>query len=145
MGRNCLPYAPLPATPRLEVSTWLSVFARGRIAVELVLTMEFLRTRPFAIPVVLSLRALRGLDDGVVVEWSFCWCRNSRSLRAKHRVQDGHSKGFSFVCDRSCRFKCSRRANDLMQVVQTCGLGLSVLGGGNVEAGGAAELLVAGL
>ena len=35
------------------------------------------------------------------------------------------------MCDLSCRFKCSKRANDLEQVAQTWGLGLSVFGGGN--------------
>ena len=42
----------------------------------------------------------------------------------------GHSKGFSFVWDLSCRFRCSSLANDRLHVPQTCGLGLSVLGGG---------------
>lgn len=36
--------------------------------------------------------------------------------------------------DLSCRFKCSRRANDLVQVAQIWGLGLSVFGGGNCAA-----------
>lgn len=63
--------------------------------------------------------------------WSFCWCRSRRSLRAKHLVHSWHSKGFSLVCDRSCRFRCSSLAKERPQVPQTCGLGLSVLGGGN--------------
>jgi len=39
------------------------------------------------------------------------------------------------VCDRSCRFKCSSLANDRVHVVQMCGRGLSVFGGGKVGAG----------
>lgn len=96
------------------------------------LAMEFLRTRFAPVPAapVLSLRAFRGRDDGVVVMCSFCLCLKRRSRRAKHREQSGHSNGFSLVCDRSWRFRCSSRANDRPQVVQTCGRGLSVLGGG---------------
>lgn len=40
------------------------------------------------------------------------------------------------MCDRSWRLRCSNRANERVQVVQTCGRGLSVLGGGKVVAGG---------
>jgi hypothetical protein len=98
---------------------------------------EFLRTRPEALggrPVVLSLRALRGRELVAPCWCSFCWCRNSRSRRAKHRAHWGHSNGFSLVCERSWRFRCSRRANDRVQVVQMCGRGLSVLGCGKVAA-----------
>jgi hypothetical protein len=97
------------------------------------LDTEFLRTRPGALggmPVVLSLRALRGRELVEPCWCSFCWCRNSRSRRAKHLAHWGHSNGFSFVCERSCRFKCSSLANDRVQVVQMCGRGLSVLGWG---------------
>jgi hypothetical protein len=96
--------------------------------------MEFLRTllapAPAGAPEVLSRRPFRGREDGVEVMCSFCWCRSNRSRRAKQRAQSGHSKGFSLVWERSWRFRCSNRANERPQVVQTCGLGLSVLGGG---------------
>jgi len=36
------------------------------------------------------------------------------------------------VCERSCRFRCSRRAKERWQVAQTCGRGLSVFGGGKL-------------
>ena len=60
-------------------------------------------TRPVVAAVLLAAlsRRFRGLDDGVVVICSFCWCRSNRSRRAKHLAHSGHSKGFSFVCDRS--------------------------------------------
>jgi hypothetical protein len=128
---------------RAAVSKWLMVFARGRIppprpaGPPTPLDTEFLRTRPEGLggkPVVLSLRALRGREFVAPCWCSFCWCRSSRSRRAKHRAHWGHSNGFSFVCERSCRFRCSRRANDRVQVVQMCGRGLSVLGGGKVAA-----------
>lgn len=109
------------------------VLALGRIDDEL-LAMEFFLTRlapaPGGAAPVLSRRAFLGREDGVVVMWSFCWCRSKRSRRAKHRAQSGHSNGFSLVWERSWRFKCSNRANERPQVVQTWGLGLSVLGGG---------------
>jgi len=122
-------------------SMWLIVFARGlmldvpaaAIPPVTLLAIEFLRTLPETvggIPVVLSLRPLRGLVDVAPCWCSFCWCRNSRSRRAKHLVHCGHSNGFSFVCDLSCRFRCSSLANDRLHVPQTCGLGLSVFGGG---------------
>ena len=59
--------------PREEVSTWLMVLARGRIEAfplraAALLTVEFLRTLPVAVPeLVLSRRPLRGRGDGVVV------------------------------------------------------------------------------
>jgi len=62
-------------------------------------------------PLVLSRRFL-GRDEGVVVWWSFCWCRKRRSRRAKHLVHSGHANGFSLVCDLSCRLRCSSLAND---------------------------------
>lgn len=40
------------------------------------------------------------------------------------------------MCDRSWRLRCSSLANERVQVVQTCGRGLSVLGVGKVVAGG---------
>lgn len=81
---------------------------------------------------VLSRRAVRGRDEAAPCWWSFCWCRSSRSRRAKHRAHWGHSKGFSFVCERSWRLRCSSRAKERVQVVQMCGRGLSVLGRGKV-------------
>jgi hypothetical protein len=96
------------------------------------LAIEPFRTRPGppAVLLVALSRRFRGLEEGVVVICSFCWCRRRRSRRAKHLAHSGHSKGFSFVWERSCRFRCSSRANARSQVPQTCGLGLSVLGGG---------------
>jgi hypothetical protein len=96
----------------------------------------FFRTRPApgVAPLALS-RRLRGRDDGVVVWCSFCWCRNNRSRRAKHREHSGHSNGFSLVCDRSWRFRCSSRANERWHVPQMCGRGLSVFGGGKLVVG----------
>jgi hypothetical protein len=91
------------------------------------------RTLPGPLPLtllVLSRLPARGLDDGVLDMCSFCWCLKSRSRRAKHLVHSAHSKGFSFVWERSWRFRCSNLANDLEQVPQTWGLGLSVFGGG---------------
>jgi hypothetical protein len=124
---------------------WLMVLARGLIppfprppGTPTLFDTEFLRTRPEAFggkPVVLSRRALRGRVDVAPCWWSFCWCRNSKSRRAKHLAHCGHSKGFSFVCERSCRFRCSNLANDRVHVVQICGRGLSVFGRGK---GGAA-------
>lgn len=119
--------------PRAEASTWLMVFALGRIEplASGLFAVEFLRTLedPLgAVLLVLSLRRAR--DEGGVVMCSFCWCLNKRSRRAKHRVHSLHANGFSLVWERSCLFKCSNRAKDLVQVAQTCGLGLSVLGGG---------------
>lgn len=99
------------------------------------LDTEFLRTRLVVLggkPVVLSRRAVRGRDEAAPCWWSFCWCRSSRSRRAKHRAHWGHSKGFSFVCERSWRLRCSSRAKERVQVVQMCGRGLSVLGRGKV-------------
>lgn len=95
------------------------------------MAVEDLRTRfpPVAVPV-LSRRPCFGRDDGGAVMCNFCWCLRRRSRRAKQRLQLGHPKGFSLVWDRSWRFKCSNLANDRPQVVQTCGRGLSVLGGG---------------
>ena len=59
--------------PNVAESKALNVFARGRAPLELPLfATEFLRTLPTATPVALSLRPLRGLEDGVVVECSFC-------------------------------------------------------------------------
>lgn len=78
----------------------------------------------------LSRRALRGLEEVAPWACNFCWCRRRRSRRAKQRLHWGHSKGFSFVCERSWRFRCSRRAKERLQVPQTCGRGLSVFGGG---------------
>lgn len=121
------------SSPRVVLSTWLMVLARGLIPTFPPFATEFLRTRPGPPPLVLSRRLLfLGRDEGVVVMWSFCWCLRSRSRRAKHLVHSGHSNGFSFVCERSWRLRCSNRANDLEQVPQTCGLGLSVLGGGKL-------------
>ena len=94
---------------------------------------EFLRILPELFggsPVVLSLRPVRGREEVAPCWCSFCWWRSSRSRRAKQRVHCGHSKGFSLVCERSWRFRCSRRANERWQVPQTCGRGLSVFGGG---------------
>lgn len=126
--------------PRVALSTWLIVLALGRIelapeAPEVLFTIEFLRT--FADPPGATLLALSRLeprcrDAGNAVKCSFCWCRNSRSRRAKHLVHSGHANGFSFVCERSCLLRCSRRAKDRVHVAQTCGLGLSVLGGGKL-------------
>lgn len=79
-------------------------------------------------------RRFRGRDDGVVVICSFCWWRRSRSRRAKQRVHSEHSNGFSFVCERSWRLRCSSRANERVQVAQMCGRGLSVFGGGKAVA-----------
>lgn len=100
------------------------------------LAVEFLRTRAFDPPATLSRRPPLGREDGVVVECSFCWCRRSRSLLAKQRVHSEQAKGFSLVCDRSCRLRCSSLAKERMQVVQTWGRGLSVFGGGNCGAAG---------
>ena len=59
--------------PNVAESKVLKVLARGRGPPELLLlATEFLRTRPPATPAVLSLRLLRGFDDGVVVECNFC-------------------------------------------------------------------------
>jgi hypothetical protein len=59
--------------PNVAESKVLNVFARGRVPLELPLfTTEFLRTRPPATPATLSLRPLRGFEDGVVVECNFC-------------------------------------------------------------------------
>lgn len=123
--------------PKDERSRWLIVFrlALGCIGLRpfrLPLAIEFLRTLPFDTALLtLSLRPLRGREDVLPMACSFCWCRRSRSRRAKHRVHSWHSNGFSFVCDRSCLFRCSSLAKERPQVPQTCGLGLSVLGGGN--------------
>jgi hypothetical protein len=128
---------------------WLMVFARGLMVplpdprLPTLPDTEFLRTRAAELggkPVVLSRRALRGRVVVAPCWCSFCWCRNSKSRRAKHLVHCGHSKGFSLVCDRSWRFRCSRRANDRVQVVQTWGLGLSVLGGGKLVVVGGCEV-----
>lgn len=129
-------------SPREERSIWLIVFARGRTLFaptppELpapLLATEFLRTLLLPeteAPLTLSLLPARGREDVGFVMCNFCWCRNSRSRLAKHLVHSGHSNGFSLVCDRSCRFRCSSLANDLVHVAQTCGRGLSVFGGGN--------------
>lgn len=83
----------------------------------------------------------RGLAGGVVPTCSFCWCRRRRSRRAKQRVHSGHSKGFSFVWERSWRLRCSRRANERPHVVHTWGLGLSVLGSGTGAAAAAAVVV----
>jgi hypothetical protein len=102
---------------------------------EALFAIEFLRTRaepPGAVLLVLSRLAPLCRDAAKAVMCSFCWCRNNRSRLAKHRVHSGHANGFSFVCDRSCRFRCSRRAKDRVHVAQTCGLGLSVFGGGKL-------------
>lgn len=74
--------------PKVDASTWLSVFARGLIVWFAELAIEFLRTLEFATPTALSRRPFLGLAEGVVVECSFCWCRSSRSRRAKHLVHD---------------------------------------------------------
>lgn len=96
------------------------------------LAIEFLRTLPPDTALLtLSRRPLRGREEVLPMACSFCWCRRSRSRRAKHRVHSWHSNGFSLVCDRSCLFKCSSLAKERPQVPQTCGLGLSVLGGGS--------------
>jgi hypothetical protein len=97
------------------------------------LATEFLRTLAALLggrPVVLSLRPVRGREEVAPCWCSFCWCRRSKSRRAKHRVHCGHSNGFSLVCERSCRFRCSRRANERWHVPHTWGRGLSVFGGG---------------
>lgn len=129
--------------PSVDKSMWLIVLARGRTlfadmladAPLPLLATEFLRTLllppEFAVPLTLSLLPPRGRDDAGLVMCSFCWWRSRRSRRAKHLVHSGHSNGFSFVCERSWRFKCSSLAKDLLHVPQTCGRGLSVLGGGN--------------
>jgi hypothetical protein len=118
-------------------STWVIVFARGLIevagaldAVGLGRATLFLRARlwPGATPLA-EPRRFRGRDEGIEVWCSFCRWRSSRSLRAKHREHSGHSKGFSLVWERSCRLRCSNRANERWQVPQTCGRRLSVLGG----------------
>src|SRR5204863_85018 len=113
--------------PRVAPSTWLIVLALGRTngtpgAPEpppILLATDDFRTLPGPLPLtllVLSRLPALGLDDGVLDMWSFCWCLNSRSRRAKHLVHSGHSKGFSFVWERSWRFRCSNLANDLEQV-----------------------------
>jgi hypothetical protein len=129
--------------PSVDRSMWLIVLARGRTLLAAMLedaplpllATEFFRTLLLlpeaAAPLTLSLLPARGREDAGLVMCNFCWWRSNRSRRAKHLVHSGHSKGFSFVCDRSCRFRCSSLANDLLQVPQTCGRGLSVLGGGN--------------
>lgn len=124
----------------MEPSTWLIVFALGRIVLipvvpEVLFAIEFLRTLvepPGAALLVLSRLAPLCLDGGNAVKCSFCWCLKSKSRLAKHRVHSGQAKGFSFVWERSCRFKCSRRAKDRPHVAQTWGLGLSVFGGGKL-------------
>lgn len=83
-------------------------------------------------PLVLSLREALARPDGAPVKWSFCWWRSKRSRRAKHLVHSGHSKGFSLVCDRSWRLRCSSLANDLAHAPHTCGLGLSAFKAGMV-------------
>jgi hypothetical protein len=114
-------------------STWVIVFARGLIevagaldAVGLGRTTLFLRARlwPGATPLA-EPRRFRGRDEGIEVWCSFCRWRSSRSLRAKRLEHSGHSKGFSLVWERSCRLRCSNRANERWQVPQTCGRGLS--------------------
>ena len=120
------------------MSMWLIVFLRLCVCAEPIapgkvpLAIEFFRTRPpeTEAPPTLSRRPDRGRDEVAPVMCSFCWWRRSKSRRAKHRVHSGHSKGFSLVCERSCRLRCSNRANDRPQVPHTCGRGLSVLGGG---------------
>ena len=91
--------------PSVALSTWLIVFARGRIdaapvATLLLLATEFLRTLPepfAAVLLALSRLPFLGREDGVVVICNFCWCRKSKSRRAKHLVHSGHSNGFSLV------------------------------------------------
>lgn len=121
-------------------SMWLMVLARGRIeAVVVALAAAFapatlfLRARlaPGGTPATLS-RRLRGRADGAVVWCSFCWCRRSKSRRAKQREHSGHWNGFSLVWERSWRFRCSSLAKERWQVPQTCGRGLSVLDGGKL-------------
>jgi hypothetical protein len=121
----------LASIPIVAESTWLSVLARGLMFVVALLAVEFLRTRVVPPPATLSRRLPRGREGGLDVECNFCWCRSSKSRRAKHLVHSEQAKGFSFVCDLSCRFKCSSRAKDRIHVVHTCGRGLSVFGGGN--------------
>jgi hypothetical protein len=61
---------------RADGSMWLMVFARGRmLGAPTLFDTEFLRTRPEGLggrPVVLSRRALRGLDDVAPAACSFC-------------------------------------------------------------------------
>lgn len=108
------------------------MFALGRIVWFGAEAMEFLRTLALVTPAALSRRPFLGREEGVVVECNFCWWRNNKSLLAKHRVHDWHSNGFSFVWERSWRLRCSSRANDRVHVAHTCGLGLSVFGGGKL-------------
>lgn len=86
------------------------VFARGLMegftadGPPTLLATEFLRTLPALLggsPVVLSRRPERGRDEVAPCWCSFCWCRSSRSRRAKQRVHCGHSNGFSLVWERS--------------------------------------------
>lgn len=112
-------------------STWVMLFNLGHMQAAAELA-------PAVTAAALSLRTLRWPDatrvadsrwwqdrDGVVVWCSFCWWRRSRSRRLKQRAHSGHSKGFSWVCVRSCRFRCSRRAKERWQAAQTCGRVLS--------------------
>ena len=126
---SCLEADELAAasSPKVGPSTWLMVFALGRMVVapvvpEALFAIEFLRTRvepPGAALLVLSRLVPLCLDGGMAVKCNFCWCLKSRSRRAKHRVHSGQAKGFSLVWERSCRFKCSRRAKDRPQAAQT--------------------------
>ena len=58
--------------PIVAVSTWLNVFARGLVLTVLLFATEFFLTRPVETPAALSLRPVRGLDEGVEVKCSFC-------------------------------------------------------------------------
>jgi hypothetical protein len=63
----------LESIPNVAESNVLNVLARGRAPPELPLfATEFLRTRPPVTPAALSLRPLRGFEEGVVVECNFC-------------------------------------------------------------------------
>ena len=141
-----------PINPRDPRSRWPSVFARGLppaapVAIPALAIEPFLTRPPLTGPLVLSRLLFLGRLEGLFVKCSFCWCRRSRSRRAKHLLHSWHSNGFSLVCERSCLLRCSNLANERPQVPQTCGRGLSVFGGGNLACalggwfGGAAVVL----
>ncbi|RMZ76831.1 hypothetical protein DV738_g4755, partial [Chaetothyriales sp. CBS 135597] len=83
----------------VDESTWLKVLARGRIDAGALLATEFFLTRAALTPATLSLREFLGRDEGVVEEWSFCWCLSSKSRLAKHLVHSEQENGFSLVWD----------------------------------------------
>lgn len=114
----------------LGVGKMVALFPLTFIMLSLMAASAFKASELLSLPGETELLRLLSRDPSLFfdtsVGCSLYWCRNTRSLLAKHLPQNTHKNGFSLVCALWCRFKCSSRTNPRVHIGQRCGLGLSV-------------------